>query len=117
VARIQCFSPRRVECDVTTASRRWVLHGSGLLGVVLSGSFDFYCSVVTLEVFRRLQECGLWVGAVVVLQFCSRRRVEWWSCRVEFEWSYVAVLMSQSNRQVRLFSLLVVPNLGVVPSF
>ena len=54
---------------------------------------------------------------MVVLQFCSCRRVEWWSCRVEFEWSYVAVLMSQSNRQVYLFSLLVVTNLGVVPSF
>ena len=57
------------------------------------------------------------MGAVVVLQFCSRHRVEWWSYRVEFEWSCVAVLMSQSNRQVYLFSLLVVTNLGVVPSF
>ena len=71
--------------------------------MVLSVSFDFYCSVVTLEVFRRLQECGLWVGAVVVFQFCSRRRVEWWSCRAKLEWSCVAVLMSQSNRQVCLF--------------
>ena len=119
MARIRCFSPRRVECDVAAALRRWVLHGGGLLGVVLSASFDFYCSVVTLEreVFRRLQECGLWVGAVVVLQFCSRHRVEWWSYRVEFEWSCVAVLMSQSNWQVRLFLLLVVPDLGVVSFF
>ena len=57
------------------------------------------------------------MGAVVVLQFCFRRRVEWWSCRAKLEWSCVAVLMSQSNRQVYLFSLLVVTNLGVVPSF
>ena len=57
------------------------------------------------------------MGAVVVLQFCFRRHVEWWSCRAKLEWSCVAVLMSQSNRQVRLFLLLVVPDLGVVSFF
>ena len=40
----------------------------------------------------------MWVGAVVVLQFLLPS-----SRGVELEWSCVAVLMSQSNWQVRLF--------------
>ena len=62
MARIRCFSPRRVECVVAAASRRWVLHGGGLLGVVLSASLDFYYSVVTLEVFDDYRSVGCgWV--------------------------------------------------------
>ena len=38
------------------------MHGGGLLGVVLSASFDFYCSVVTLEVFDDYRSVGCrWV--------------------------------------------------------
>ena len=62
VARIRCFSPRRVECVAVAASRRWVLHDGGLLGVVVSASFDFYCSMVTLDVFDDYRSVGCrWV--------------------------------------------------------
>jgi hypothetical protein len=50
VARIRCFSTRRVECDVAAASRRRILNGDGLLGAVASASFDYYQRMVTPEV-------------------------------------------------------------------
>jgi hypothetical protein len=76
VVWIRCFSPRRVECDIAVASRRRVLHGSGLLGAVASAFFDSYRRMVTPEVLTCDSASALLPLSSGVVVLLSRVRVE-----------------------------------------
>jgi hypothetical protein len=89
VARCGCSIPvlsfRQVACFGAAALRQRVLHGGGLLGVVVPASLSLFRRWTPLLV-RRLQMCGLWVDAAVgsvfiVIVMCNG----------------LAVLISQSN--------------------
>jgi hypothetical protein len=80
------FPLHRVDCDVAAVSRRRVLHGGGLLGAVVSASFDSYRRRVTPAVSTTI---GVWtVGGC-----CGSAS----AFAAVVEWSGAAALISQSN--------------------
>jgi hypothetical protein len=89
--RTRCSSYRPVVSWGAIARRRWVLHGDGPFGMVVLAPNSLVCGGFYFSGFRYLQECGLWVEVL----FCFVSSVVVVS-RV------LAVLMSQSNRSVRI---------------
>jgi hypothetical protein len=86
----------RVVCDVAGALRRWVPHGGGLLGIMLSISFGSLSTRSHAWRQRRLHECET-VGCCREIGLAPLRAMCCNAFPLPFEWSGAAVLISQSN--------------------